>query len=127
MDDALRHAQTIAYQDAWLVGGARTPFADCNGTLDKVSATDLGVLAGEVIPVTGERLEREGSATRASRLPRKVNALEQDEHPRPTPPTPVMPVMPLPPAFGGVHTGGNSSGMVDGAAAVVAASGDSFT
>ena len=43
--DELAHAQTIAYDDAWLVGGARTPFADFNGTLRDVSATDLGIKA----------------------------------------------------------------------------------
>ncbi len=25
------HAQTINYEDTWLLGGARTPFADYNG------------------------------------------------------------------------------------------------
>ncbi len=43
--DAVTHAQTISYADAWLLGGARTPFADYNGTLRDVSATDLGVKA----------------------------------------------------------------------------------
>ena len=44
MDD-LSHAQTIIYEDIWLMGGARTPFADYNGTLRDVSATDLGIKA----------------------------------------------------------------------------------
>ena len=39
------HAQTINYEDTWLLGGARTPFADYNGTLRDVSATDLGIKA----------------------------------------------------------------------------------
>src|SRR5919108_4052981 len=43
--DELAHAQTITYDDAWLIGGARTPFADYNGTLREVSATDLGIKA----------------------------------------------------------------------------------
>src|SRR3990170_4629085 len=44
MDDT-SHAQTIAYEDVWLLGGVRTPFADYNGTLRDVSATDLGIKA----------------------------------------------------------------------------------
>ena len=44
MDD-ISHAQTITYDDTWLLGGARTPFADYNGTLRDVSATDLGIKA----------------------------------------------------------------------------------
>jgi acetyl-CoA C-acetyltransferase len=39
------HAQTITYDDLWLLGGVRTPFADYNGTLRDVSATDLGIKA----------------------------------------------------------------------------------
>ena len=45
MSDTIEHAQTINYEDAWLLGGARTPFADYNGTLRDVSATDLGIKA----------------------------------------------------------------------------------
>lgn len=41
----VEHAQTITYDDIWLLGGARTPFADFNGTLRDVSATDLGIKA----------------------------------------------------------------------------------
>lgn len=33
------------YQDVWLVAGARTGFADYNGTLKDISATDLGIAA----------------------------------------------------------------------------------
>lgn len=44
MDEQSR-AQTITYKDVWLLGGARTPFADYNGTLRDVSATDLGIKA----------------------------------------------------------------------------------
>jgi acetyl-CoA C-acetyltransferase len=39
------HAQMITYDDVWLLGGVRTPFADYNGTLRDVSATDLGIKA----------------------------------------------------------------------------------
>ena len=38
--DELSHAQTIGYEDAWLLGGPRTPFADYKGTLRDVSAVE---------------------------------------------------------------------------------------
>ena len=46
--------------------------------------------------------------------------MEADEHPRPTP---LEALKALKPAFKGVQTGGNSSAIVDGAAAVVVARG----
>ena len=39
--DETNHAQTIAYEDVWLLGGVRTPFADFNGTLRDISALTL--------------------------------------------------------------------------------------
>jgi len=63
----LAHAQTIAYDDAWLVGGARTPFADYNGTLRDVSATDLGIKAArEALKATGVRPEKIDAVVTAS-------------------------------------------------------------
>ncbi|MEZ0301898.1 MAG: thiolase family protein [Hyphomicrobiaceae bacterium] len=83
-----------------------------------IAAREAGFFEGEVVPVTGERFERAGYATREIRLPRKVAAVEADEHPRPTP---IEALKALKPAFKGVQTGGNSSAIVDGAAAVVVA------
>jgi acetyl-CoA C-acetyltransferase len=83
-----------------------------------VAAREAGYFKDEVVPVTGERFERAGYETREIRLPRKVTALEADEHPRPTP---LEALKALKPAFKGVQTGGNSSAIVDGAAAVVVA------
>jgi acetyl-CoA C-acetyltransferase len=83
-----------------------------------VAAREAGYFEGEVAPVTGERFERAGYETREIRLPRKVSVLEADEHPRPTP---IEALKALKPAFKGVQTGGNSSAIVDGAAAVVVA------
>ena len=56
------HAQAIMYDDAWLIGGVRTPFADYNGTLRDVSATDLGIKAARAaLGATG--VEPEAVAT----------------------------------------------------------------
>src|SRR5438552_905034 len=61
------HAQTITYEDAWLVGGARTPFADYNGTLRDVSATDLGIKAArEALTATGVSPEQIDAVVAAS-------------------------------------------------------------
>jgi len=89
-----------------------------------LAARERGFFDGEVVAVRSEKLEREGYAAREIRLPRKIEALERDEHPRPTP---FESLKPLKPAFGGVQTGGNSSAIVDGAAAVVVAGRDCFT
>jgi len=97
---------------------AATSFARAN------ASRAAGFFAGEVIAVTSERFERAGYQPREIRLPRKVAALEADEHPRPTP---IEALTALKPAFKGVQTGGNSSAIVDGAAAVVVARAERFT
>jgi acetyl-CoA C-acetyltransferase len=84
-----------------------------------IAAREAGYLHGEVVPVANESFERAGFATREIRLPRKVATLAADEHPRPTS---LEALKALKPAFKGVQTGGNSSAIVDGAAAVVVAS-----
>lgn len=73
-------------------------------------------LAGEIAPLASETFERPGYATRSIALPRGLDALAADEHPRATSREALAK---LKPAFGGVQTGGNSSAIVDGAAAVV--------
>lgn len=87
-----------------------------------LAAREKGFFAGEVVAVKGESFERQGYATREIRLPRRIAALELDEHPRPTT---LEALSSLKPAFKGVQTGGNSSAIVDGAAAVVVARRDS--
>ena len=86
-----------------------------------VKAREAGYFKGEVVAVAPEQFEREGYQTREIRLPRGVKSLEADEHPRPTP---LEALKALKPAFKGVQTGGNSSAIVDGAAAVVVANGN---
>ncbi|MGA8152084.1 MAG: thiolase family protein [Terriglobales bacterium] len=78
-------------------------------------------LSGEIAPVINETFECAGYNPRGIRLPRKVESFAQDSHIRPSP---VEVLATLPPAFGGVQTGGNSSGIVDGAAAALVASGE---
>ncbi len=84
-----------------------------------VAAQKSCFLSGEIVPVISETFEREGYSSRGIRLPRKVESFDQDNHVRPSP---VEVLAKLPPAFGGVQTGGNSSGIVDGAAATLVAS-----
>jgi acetyl-CoA C-acetyltransferase len=76
-------------------------------------------LSGEIVPVVNEAFEREGYNPRGIRLPKKIEAFSQDGHVRSSP---LEVLAKLPPAFGGVQTGGNSSGIVDGAAATLVAS-----
>ncbi|MDC8784393.1 thiolase family protein [Roseateles koreensis] len=80
-----------------------------------------GWLAGEIVEVTSERFELAGYEPRGIKLPRKVKVLDRDTHPRPSP---VDALAVLRPVYeGGVQTAGNSSALVDGAAAMVVASG----
>jgi len=78
-------------------------------------------LSGEIVPVTNETFERPGYNSRGIRLAKKVETFSEDSHIRPSP---LEVLAKLPPAFGGVQTGGNSSGIVDGAAATLVASGE---
>ncbi len=85
-----------------------------------LAAQANGFLAGEIVPVTTERFELNGYAVRGVRLPRGIECVDKDSHVRPSP---MEALARLKPAFGGVQTAGNSSGVVDGAAAALVASG----
>jgi acetyl-CoA C-acetyltransferase len=78
-------------------------------------------LSGEIAPLASEVFELAGYAPRGIRLPRGVEKLGEDTHIRPSS---LEVLSKLKPAFGGVQTGGNSSGIVDGAAATLVASGE---
>ena len=80
-----------------------------------------GFHAGEIVPVTSERFELDGYEPRGIKLPRKVAVADRDTHPRPSPLEALAALRPV--YEGGVQTAGNSSALVDGAAAVVVASG----
>jgi len=86
-----------------------------------IAAQKSCFMSGEIVPVINETFECSGYEPRGIRLPRKVESLSEDSHVRPSP---LEVLAKLPPAFGGVQTGGNSSGIVDGAAATLVASGD---
>ena len=85
-----------------------------------IAAQTSGFLAGEIAPVKSETFEREGYQPRALKL-RGVKELAADTHVRPSP---LEALATIRPAFGGVQTGGNSSAIVDGAAAALVASSD---
>ena len=86
-----------------------------------ITAQQSGFLAGEIAPVKTEEFSRDGYNARGVRLARDTNEVDRDTHIRPSS---VEALAKIRPAFGGVQTGGNSSAIVDGAAAALAASSD---
>jgi len=84
-----------------------------------VAAQSSGFLAGEIVSVGNETFEIEGLQPRGLRLRGEAKQLAADTHVRPSPAEALARIRP---AFGGVQTGGNSSGVVDGAAAALVAS-----
>src|SRR6185312_9357107 len=87
-------------------------------TRPEVDAYAARSFARAVAPVKTETFEREGLAPRALKL-KGVDELAADTHVRPSP---VETLAAIRPSFGGVQTGGNSSAIVDGAAAALIAS-----
>ncbi|HEX3350978.1 MAG TPA: thiolase family protein [Acetobacteraceae bacterium] len=85
-----------------------------------VAAQESGFLAGEIAPVRTEKFERDGYNPRGITLDRNVEEVAKDTHIRPSL---VEALGKIKPAFGGVQTGGNSSAIVDGAAAGIVCSG----
>jgi acetyl-CoA C-acetyltransferase len=86
-----------------------------------VAARDAGFLAGEIVAVTNETFELEGYAPRSIRLTGKEKEAAVDTHARLSPVDVLAKLRALYP--GGVQTAGNSSALVDAAAAAVVASG----
>jgi acetyl-CoA C-acetyltransferase len=85
-----------------------------------LAAQQSGFLAGEITPVKSETFQRSGYQPRAFKL-KGEKELGADTHIRPSP---IEVLANIPPAFGGVQTGGNSSAIVDGAAAALVGSSD---
>ena len=85
-----------------------------------LEAQKNGFLAGEIVPVVSEKFELQDHNSRGIQLPRGVESLAADTHIRPTTYETLAKIRP---AFGGVQTGGNSSAIVDGAAAALVGSG----
>jgi acetyl-CoA C-acetyltransferase len=81
-----------------------------------------GLLKDEIVPINSTVFEAEGLMPRKVRLPRKVTDFAADENIRPST---MESLAKLPPSFqkDGVQTAGNSSGIVDGSAAVIVGSG----
>ena len=86
-----------------------------------LAAQKDGFVDGEIAPVSTEEFVLEGYKTRGIQLPKKVDAFARDDHVRKSP---LEILAKLRPAFKGVQTGGNSSGIVDGAAAGLVGSGE---
>ncbi len=86
-----------------------------------VAAQESGFLAGEIVPVTSEKFELSGHKTRGIRLSGKAPVADRDTHPRLSPPEVLAKLRAV--YEGGVQTGGNSSGLTDGAAAALVANG----
>ncbi|MCO5162583.1 MAG: thiolase family protein [Mesorhizobium sp.] len=78
-----------------------------------------GFFDGEIVPVMTETFEQDGYNARGIKLPRGVESVGKDSHVRPSPYEALAKIRP---AFGGVQTGGNSSAVVDGAAAAIVGS-----
>ena len=85
-----------------------------------LAAQANGFFDGEIVPVSSEVFSLEGYASREIKLDRKISEVTTDSHVRPSS---VEALAKIRPAFGGVQTGGNSSAVVDGAAAGLVCSG----
>ncbi len=85
-----------------------------------VAAQKSCFLSGEIVPITTESFELPGYNARGIQLPRGIENLSADTHIRPSS---FEALSKIRPAFGGVQTGGNSSAIVDGAAAALVGSG----
>ena len=86
-----------------------------------VAAQESGFLAGEIVPVVSEKFELEGYKPRGIRLQGKLTEVATDTHPRVSPAEVLARLRPV--YEGGVQTGGNSSALVDAAAACIVTSG----
>ncbi|MFN4063775.1 MAG: thiolase family protein [Parazoarcus communis] len=86
-----------------------------------VAGWESGYFDGEVSAVVNSKWDLEGYNSRSLKLADRAERCERDGHVRATS---FETLQKLKAAFGGVQTGGNSSAIVDGAAAVLVASGD---
>ena len=87
-----------------------------------VAAQQAGFHAGEIVPVVSEKFELAGYKTRGIKLQGKLTEVATDTHARLSP---IEVLAKLRSVYeGGVQTGGNSSALVDAAAAALVVSGD---
>ena len=87
-----------------------------------LKAQAAGFHAGEIVTVVNETFQLEGYNDRHIKLQGKLTEAASDTHPRPSPVEVLGKLRTLYPD--GVQTGGNSSALVDAAAATIVASGD---
>ena len=87
-----------------------------------VEAQERGFHAGEIVALHNEKFELDGYAPREIRVTGKQKELASDTHARPSPVEVLAGLKALYP--NGVQTAGNSSALVDGAAAAIVAGGD---
>ena len=85
-----------------------------------LAAQESGFLAGEIVPIVNEKFEAPGLNVRGTQLPRGTDSFSADTHIRPTS---IDTLRKLKPVFNGVTTAATASGIVDGAAATLVASG----
>src|SRR5712692_4387608 len=85
-----------------------------------VAAQKSCFLSGEIVPLVSETFELSGYKSRGIQLPKGVESITSDTHIRPSS---FEALSKIRPAFGGVQTGGNSSAIVDGAAAALVGTG----
>jgi len=89
-----------------------------------LEARERGWLAGEIVPMENETFVVDGLHARGIALPGKIERIEHDTHPRPTPLDTLARLRTVKPD--GVHTAGNVCAIVDGAAAAVIVGGDAL-
>ena len=118
--DMIQTAENLAKR--YGIGRVEVDQFAANSFQRAVTAQAAGFFDGEIVPVVSETFVLEGYATRAIRLPSKVTEVARDTHPRLSPPEVLAKLRAV--HAGGVQTGGNSSALVDAAAAALVASGD---
>ena len=82
-----------------------------------LAARQAGWFAAEIVAVSQQRFELDGYQARGIRLPRGVERVSQDSHPRPSERSDLARLRTI--HEGGVQTAGNSCAVVDGAAAAL--------
>ena len=104
---ARQHGLSRAQVDVFALGSFRRT----------LQAQEQGWFDAELVAVHSESFELEGYQSRAIELPRGVEQVVRDSHPRPTSLDALARLRPV--HAGGVQTAGNSCAVVDGAAAAL--------
>lgn len=89
----------------------------CASHQHALAARQAGWFAAEIVAVSQQRFELDGYQARGIRLPRGVERVSQDSHPRPSERSDLARLRTI--HEGGVQTAGNSCAVVDGAAAAL--------